>query len=1012
MPRNRHRSAARLGWLLPACLGLGFGPAPRAAEGPSPFTPEVGSFVRSYKPGGQDLRGEVNVLPAEESRRRLQLADGLVVDLIAQEPGIRQPLELQVDERGRLWVVEYRQYPYPAGLTITGYDQYLRAGYDRVPPPPPHHTRGADRITILEDRDGDGTFETQRTFLDGLNLATSVLPGAGGVWVLHSPYLLFYPDRDGDDVPDGDPEVHLSGFGIEDTHSLATSLHWGPDGWIYGAKGSTTTLDIQGQRLLGQCIWRYDPRTKVFEIFAEGGGNTFSCEFDREGRLFSGTNTGGTRGLHYQQGATYAKGWTKHGPAMNPFIFGFLEHMEHQGYGARFPQAFLLYDAPRMPGLQGQIVTGMALTNRVQASRLVADGSTFRTEDTVTVANSDDRAFRPVDIEQGLDGAIYLTDWADARLSHLNPLDTWDKSSGRIFRIRPAGDAAVAPINLRAESTARLLERLSDPNRMIREQARRLLWARPEPIAATLRARLEAGGADALEALWVLNGRGEWDEAQARGALRHRNPHVRRWSARLLGDRRRVEAPTLELLVALARGERDPEVRAQLASSARRLSPAQAIPLVRALLGRDEDAADKHLPLLLWWALEAQAEAGREEILALVQDPASWRSQVFRQHLAERLGRRYTADQGPGRSVTLKEGAYSEWIIERESRHLARNLAFCARLLEAALGRPEARLLLAGMARGLTGRPVEEVPAAFGSAVEGLWREEDRSAGLASLAARLRLPGAEEAVVARLVQPGLSESEQKDLLDFVAVAAPRAAESVVAAAFRREKAESRRARLLVALGAYPGEAAAAAVLEAYPGLPPRLQSSALRMLCERPAWARLLLAEALPGKVATTIGGANAERIRAHGDPALSRSLEQVLRREGDDPSARTALQLFEGGKAAYALSCASCHQEAGEGRNGLAPALVGSRWLQVDDTLLVRIVLHGKENPGRGLVMPPWRQLEDGQLAAILTFVRREFGNQARAVLPATVAQVRAATADRVRPWSDAELDALRGAR
>jgi mono/diheme cytochrome c family protein len=96
----------------------------------------------------------------------------------------------------------------------------------------------------------------------------------------------------------------------------------------------------------------------------------------------------------------------------------------------------------------------------------------------------------------------------------------------------------------------------------------------------------------------------------------------------------------------------------------------------------------------------------------------------------------------------------------------------------------------------------------------------------------------------------------------------------------------------------------------------------------------------------------------------------------------------------------------------GLAPALVASPWLQRSDEVLVNIILHGKENPGRGLVMPPWRQLDDAQIAAILTYARREFGNDARSVTPLRVKEIRAAGGTRERPWSDRELEALAGVR
>ena len=165
----------------------------------------------------------------------------LQLDLVLAEPVVRQPVSISFDERGRLWVVQYLQYPFPAGLKMVSHDGVWRAVYDKVPPPPPHHFRGKDKITIHEDTDGDGVFDRHKTFLDGLNIVTALAQGRGGVWVLNPPYLLFYPDRNNDDVPDGDPEVHLQGFGLEDTHSVVNSLRWGPDGWLYAAQGSTVT---------------------------------------------------------------------------------------------------------------------------------------------------------------------------------------------------------------------------------------------------------------------------------------------------------------------------------------------------------------------------------------------------------------------------------------------------------------------------------------------------------------------------------------------------------------------------------------------------------------------------------------------------------------------------------------------------------------------------------------------------------------------------------------------------
>ena len=110
--------------------------------------------------------------PAEEAVRRMTVADGFTVELVASEPLIRQPVAIDFDDRGRLWVLQYLQYPNPAGLKRVAVDRYSRTTYDRVPEPPPRGPKGADRLTILEDTDGDGCVDKVKDFIKGLNLAT------------------------------------------------------------------------------------------------------------------------------------------------------------------------------------------------------------------------------------------------------------------------------------------------------------------------------------------------------------------------------------------------------------------------------------------------------------------------------------------------------------------------------------------------------------------------------------------------------------------------------------------------------------------------------------------------------------------------------------------------------------------------------------------------------------------------------------------------------------------------
>ena len=146
-------------------------------------------------------------LSPDDAVRRMKVPDGFEVRLVACEPEIRQPLSMSLDDRGRLWVIQYLQYPNPAGLKPVAVDQFLRTKYDRVPEPPPRGPKGADRITILSEPDATGRFRKSKDFVTGLNLCSGMCLGHGGVFVVQPPYLLFYADKNRDDIPDADPEV-------------------------------------------------------------------------------------------------------------------------------------------------------------------------------------------------------------------------------------------------------------------------------------------------------------------------------------------------------------------------------------------------------------------------------------------------------------------------------------------------------------------------------------------------------------------------------------------------------------------------------------------------------------------------------------------------------------------------------------------------------------------------------------------------------------------------------------
>lgn len=970
------------------------------------FTPAIEKFVETFKPAGEGIEGAgaIKAPSPEESLRHFKVSDGLEMEVVASEPTIRQPLNLHFDERGRLWVVQYIQYPFPAGLKVTKYDKYLRAVFDKVPQPPPHHVRGADKITILADIDGDGRFESPKDFLTGLNIASSVAVGRGGVYVLNPPYLLFYPDRNKDDVPDGDPEVCLSGFGLEDTHAVANSLHWGPDGWLYGVQGSTTTSHVQGIDFLGQAVWRYHPATKAFELFAEGGGNPWALDFDSKGRVFVGTNVGAARGLHFVQGGYYVKNWPKHGPLTNPYAFGFFPHMAHWGYQPRFSQTLVIYEGGAIPNYEGQMIAGMALTNRMQASRLLSDTSSFKTEDSEAIVLSESRWFRPVDTKVGPDGAVYIADWFDIRLSHLSPQDNWDKTNGRIYRLKAKGAQPAKPFDLSRSSSEELIGFLSHPNKWFREQAKRVLADRRDSaLVPALQKLVESNrGQLALEALWAVNLSAGWDDTFALRQLSHPDESVRTWTVRLLGDAKSVTPSIRARLVELARTETQVEVRSQLASSCKRLPAGDALPIIRELLRHSEDANDLHVPLLLWWALESKVGSNLPLVLQMLRDPVLWESPLFNRHIASRLGQRFTTERGDKSSYTLNEAEYSGWRTNYTPERCRANLKVCSQLLELA-SRPQGReQLIRGMEQGLRGDLIEFDPSPLRDKISQLFADHLTDATLVSLALRLKIDQATSVALRMAGDERLPEPDRKILIGALADLRVSASVPVFLNGVQKEGANTLRGEFLGSLRRFSNPEIPKTLLESYAQLPRHLQLAAQGVLASRGEWAKLLLESVDSGRIQPgQISNGTLLALRNYRDPGSEELIRKHWGSTGQRDLDGPQNSFLQAGEQHYRSKCSYCHLATGQ---GMKKSLLDSKWVQGADRALIRILLQGKQ--GEGEVMPGFRaEFDDAQLASVLTYIRRRWGNQTQPVAPSTVREIRLATTDRKVAWTEEEL-------
>ncbi|WP_414661797.1 DUF7133 domain-containing protein [Horticoccus sp. 23ND18S-11] len=893
-----------------------------ADSAPPAGNEEVKKIMETYA-GRGTLSDGTKPLPPAEALKTFTVREGLTIDLVAAEPAVTQPLFMSFDSKGQLWVTQYIQYQYPAGLKVVSFDQHLRAVFDKVPEPPPRGVKGADKITVFTDKDGDGTYESHRDVITGLNIATAAVKGGGGIWVLNPPYLLFYPDANDDDLPDGDPKVCLSGFGLEDTHSVASSLILGPDGWVYGATGSTTTGNVSSRvsknvRFVGQHIWRYHPKTEVFEIFAEGGGNTFSSEIDAQGRVFSGTNAA-QRGMHYDQGMSGVKGFGKHGTPGNPYAFGYFEHMTTKSDGKRFSQAFCIYDGDLMAKeLGGRIIAPNSLHNMVYVSRRIPDGSTFRIEDDPPLVTSRDRWFRPVDAKVGPDGAVYLADWYDTRLSHVRPIDDWSKTDGRIYRIRPAtASMKREPFDLHTATPLVLLKYLNHENRWFRRQAALELGWRNETrslpaLEALARDKANVHAFDALCAIEMLGG---MRDELASELLRHPDPYVRRWVVRSAGDDGDVSPALASALQELAAREQHPEVRTQLLATAKRLPLAPCLALARVMMERDADQSDKRLPLLLWWALESKSEVDRGALLALFKDAALWRHPVARSHGIHHLAQRWAMAGG------------------RE------NFEACTKLLDLAPQPADRTLVIEGMADAFEGGKIPELPPALATALNThLASKLDTNLALAVKSGNAEAAKKALAVIRDDKAP---TANRVALAQAFADAGNREVIPAIMQIFTRAGNPTVRQALLPIAAKFPDQDLALAVIKGYEARFSQtapLKDGTHRMLASRREWAQLFLEEIDRWLIrARDVAPDVVRQMELYRDPALDRLIQKNFPNSGGKLSSQekiAELKRMKGvlaggrgdamkGKVLFTQKCAACHILFDEGGQ-IGPNLTG----------------------------------------------------------------------------------------
>ena len=513
--------------------------------------------------------GELSPMAADEAVKTATLPEGFRIEVFAAEPEVQQPIAMCFDDVGRLWVAEC----YTFAERPLRWDLELR-----------------DRIVVFEDSDSDGKPDKRTVFWDEGQRLTSVAWGEGGAWVLCSPQMLFIPDADNDLVPDGEPVVVLDGFDAENIgHNIVNGLKWGPDGWLYGRHGITSTSLVgapnspEEERVALNCsIWRYHPGTGKFEVFCHGGTNPWGHDWNEDGQLFY-TNTVIGHLWHAIPGAYYERMFGAH---LNRHSYEIIEHTaDHYHWdtgaeawndirkgvtgntsalgGGHAHMGCLIYNAGAWPEqFHGKLFTCNLHGRRVNMEILEQEGVGYVGRHGDDFLMMEDPWFRGLDLVAGPDGQMWINDWSDTGECHDN--DGIHRTSGRIYRVVYEGEDA-------GESNL---------------------------------------------------GRPDWlsENTEVSSLLKFEGEAQRAIGVRRLAETSPENPATWKTLNAIASDNPPGLVRLELAAALQRLPFEQRVPLAEILCQISSDADDRQQPLMIWYGISEAVPEFPDAAVSLAMD--------------------------------------------------------------------------------------------------------------------------------------------------------------------------------------------------------------------------------------------------------------------------------------------------------------------------------------------------------------------------------------------------------
>ncbi|MFT4565379.1 MAG: putative membrane-bound dehydrogenase-like protein [Saprospiraceae bacterium] len=568
---------------------------------------------------------DAKLLSPIEAVEAMTIKEGYEVNAFASEPMITQPMAFCWDNKGRMWIAENRDY------------ESRQSGFSGS---------GDSRILILEDTDRDGVADKKKVFMEGIPFPSAIAVGHGGVFVGAPPNLLFVPDSNEDDIADESAiKVLLTGWGIRDRHETINSLHWGPDGWLYGLEGFATPskirkpkpgegrlykhrdefpadlLEADGVDVNGG-VWRYHPLKDRFEVVAHGFSNPWGIDYDAKGQLFISACVI-PHMFHIIQGGIYHRQGGQH---FNPYVYEdiktIVDHRHRSAHGgARIYQSDA-FDAEQ----QGRLFMANIHEHAVLSDIIKINGSGFTAshgEDFMLANNAQWIGFS---MEVGPEGGLYVLDWHDAEICG-QAVD--NKETGRVFRMMPQKSKADnwpgRYDDLNNFDDAALVELQLSKSNWHAQRARVILQYRASKASlsndaiARLNALLDKNENEdlRLRALWTLHIANIIEKDKLIALLTDSDEYIRAWAIQFLVEDKIASTKAIERMTKLSQNESSAVVRRYLAEALQRLPNKDRWELASELVQRTEDIDDPNIPLMLWFGIEPLAVENPNQLLEL-----------------------------------------------------------------------------------------------------------------------------------------------------------------------------------------------------------------------------------------------------------------------------------------------------------------------------------------------------------------------------------------------------------